>query len=281
MPWTLSHAAVVLPLRRLGPLPLSLPALVVGSMTPDAPYYLGMRELGLHLHTVAGSVFAGWPLGLAILAAVGLLRRPLCHLLPRPHRNAVAARFDPPLRWHALGLASVMASMLVGVWSHLLCDLFTHAPPPGFPWLAWLAAPVATVAGRPLLAHTVMQVVTSAIGVVILVVAYRRWLRDRWPSPAPAGHGAQPTAGSSDRWRWILQAVLLAACGTIGAAYAASTAPPITTIRELEQQVFRALVMATMWYLPWLVLSALVSYWHARRRALLGVLQAEAGRRVR
>ncbi|MBA3727450.1 MAG: DUF4184 family protein, partial [Armatimonadetes bacterium] len=38
MPWTFSHPAAVLPLRRLCPQSLDFAALVIGSTTPDIGY---------------------------------------------------------------------------------------------------------------------------------------------------------------------------------------------------------------------------------------------------
>jgi hypothetical protein len=61
MPWTLSHPAAVLPLRRLTPQPLDFPALVIGSMTPDIGYYINRFDLANFAHTLPGSVFACLP----------------------------------------------------------------------------------------------------------------------------------------------------------------------------------------------------------------------------
>lgn len=292
MPWTVSHAAAVLPLRRLGPLRLDLPALVVGSMAPDAPFYVGLPGLSLAAHAPAGSVLVAWPLGLGLLALLAAIRRPLCHLLPQPHRDVVGARFAGPLHWRPVTGIRCGVSMLIGIWTHLLCDLLTHAPPAGIAWLRWLGAPVATIDGMPLLAHTVLQVTSSALGAGVLLLAYRRWLRQRLArsrvgrggksgspdtadgpvaadgSSAADGPGAARNTGpkdGGDRWRWGLQALMLLGCGAVGVAFAAATAPPIETVRDLEHQVFRALVMATTLYLPWLVVAALLAHALARR----------------
>ena len=63
MPWTLSHPAIVLPLRRFSPQPLDFAALVIGSMTPDIGYYIDRFDLSAFAHTLPGSFLACLPPG--------------------------------------------------------------------------------------------------------------------------------------------------------------------------------------------------------------------------
>lgn len=261
MAWTFAHPAFVLPLYRLGSHRLNLPALAIGSMAPDLAFYLGLPGLGSRAHGLAGSVLLALPWGLALLALCVLLRRPLVHLLPQPHRAALGERFGGPvdLGWAALGLA--VASTLIGVWSHLLVDLFTHTPGPGRAWLAWLDTQLAAPGGRVLLLHTFLQVVVSAIGVGVLVIAYRRWL-GRWISR----RGGRPVGdGQPAGWTWGRHLALLVAAGLIGLVYALSTAGPLPSMRAVEHQIFRSLVAATIIYWPLLIAAALALYRRRRR----------------
>lgn len=274
MPWTFAHPAFVLPLKRLGPLPLSLPALAVGSMMPDLFLYLGARPLSLYAHTVVGALLVGVPSGLLVLALCAWLRRPLIHLLPQPHRGVLMARWGGRVTWSVAAVVSWAVSMLIGCWSHLFIDLFTHPPPPGFGWLGWLNLPLLSIDGRTLLVHTVMQTMVSALAVLVIVFAYRRWLRTlvEIPSvtarliPAKADVLGQPgrmaaLARRDERpWRWWLHGALLVSAGLVGLAYVVATAPVIFNGRDLEHQVFRFLVMATMVYVPALVASALIAW---------------------
>ena len=277
MPWTFAHPAFVLPLKRLGPLPLSLPALAVGSMMPDLFLYLGARPISLYAHTVLGALLVGVPSGLLVLALCALLRRPLIHLLPQPHRGALMARWGGPVTWSVAAGVSWAVSVLIGCWSHLLIDLFTHAPPPGLGWLVWLNLPLLSIDGRTLLVHTVMQTMVSAVAVLVIIFAYRRWLRTliEIPSvtarliPAKADVPRQPghpgllaaVPRRDERpWRWWLHGALLGGAGLTGLIYVVATAPAIFNGRDLEFQVFRLLVMATMVYVPALVVSALIAW---------------------
>ncbi len=280
MPWTFAHPAFVLPLKRLGPLPLSLPALAVGSMMPDLFFYLGARPLSLYAHTLIGALLVGLPSGLVVLALCSLLRRPLIHLLPQPHRGALMARFGGPVNWRGPAIGSWVVSVLLGCWSHLLIDLFTHAPPAGAAWLQWLNRPLLTVDGAELLVHTAMQTGVSAAAVLVLVFAYRRWLRTLIALPSvtarlipakadAAGAGRPPVPfpmKDARPWRWWLHGALLVGAGLVGLGHVLLTAPPITSGRDLEFQVFRLLVMATMVYVPALLATA-VAVWAMRPAA--------------
>ena len=72
MPFTLSHPAAVLPLRTRAPA-LPFTALVIGSMTPDAEYYLPFEPFPRRLtHAFVGVPTVDLVLGIAMLVAVQL-----------------------------------------------------------------------------------------------------------------------------------------------------------------------------------------------------------------
>jgi len=88
MPFTLSHPAAVMPLRRIRFLePL---ALVIGSMLPDVPYFLpgALANRFGETHTLRGSIVTDLPLGVLLLVIVLLVRHPLVALLSEPSRHA-------------------------------------------------------------------------------------------------------------------------------------------------------------------------------------------------
>ncbi len=69
MPWTFAHPAAILPLRRR----LPLAALVVGSISPDIGYYLGLYPLATFAHSGLGLLMACLPMGAAALVVWHLL----------------------------------------------------------------------------------------------------------------------------------------------------------------------------------------------------------------
>lgn len=132
MPLTLSHPAAVLPLRRLG---LPMTAMVVGSMVPDVPLYLGSRR-GYDLAHGGLGVVTVDILGALVVVAVwfAMLRDPLVDLAPAAVRDRLAPSARPTRRqWQ---LAPVGA--LVGAISHVAWDSFTHYDRWGSDHVGWL-----------------------------------------------------------------------------------------------------------------------------------------------
>lgn len=125
MPWTFAHPAAILPLRRR----LPLAALVVGSLSPDIGYYLGLYVLATFAHSAWGLLQACLPIGAATLVALHLLREPVLDLLPEPHRSALrharASCATAPTGPRRLVLA--VAGLLAGAATHNAWDAFTHA----------------------------------------------------------------------------------------------------------------------------------------------------------
>lgn len=137
LPFTLSHAAAVLPAVRgdgSGRGRLVPAVLVAGSFAPDMTYYAasalsGAMEFGAFTHSFTGvftfDVLVAW----ALVGAWLVLREPLVALLPRARQGRVAGllrcgaareRLCPSavLRWYA--------SAALGALTHVVWDAFTH-----------------------------------------------------------------------------------------------------------------------------------------------------------
>src|ERR1700681_2714755 len=181
MPFTLAHPAAILPLRGLRYL-RTVP-LIIGAMTPDLPYYVPVR-FGLirpETHSVTGSFTTCLVLGYAALGCVFLLRRPLTALLSVRARwlclSALAPFSRRPLEW---ALAPV--SIILGVWTHLLWDSFTHDEGWMVRRVAALSAEVSFLGYNGTGCHA-LQYLSSAVGLAAMAVWY-------WRLPAPAGPDA-------------------------------------------------------------------------------------------
>lgn len=142
MPFTISHAAAVLPLQRLK---LPLTALMVGSMAPDFGYFFSHGASRMLTHSIPGLFTFALPLGLlAWLFYVAILEKATITLLPdRWHtRFAHTDAITPAL------IARAVIAILLGAVTHLVWDNFTHpftysthffpfllGRTPGFRWL--------------------------------------------------------------------------------------------------------------------------------------------------
>ncbi len=180
MPFTLAHPAAILPLRRSRLLRTA--PLVIGAMTPDVPYYLPWR-IAKHIpdltHTLLGMFTLDLPMGLLLLLFAWLLRAPLAAPLgpaARAKTFAVMERFGSrPLDWVLAPL-----SILVGAWTHIAWDSFTHADGWMVERIPALSAPVSFFSYTGQLCH-VLQYASSVFGLAVLAIWFTLL-----PAPAPA-----------------------------------------------------------------------------------------------
>ena len=147
MPFTVSHAAAVLPLHRLSKHKLPLTALMVGSMAPDFGYFFSYEASRPLTHSFAGLFIFDLPIGFFVwLFYVAVLEKATITLLSdRWHtRFAHTDAITPSL------LARAAVAILLGALTHLLWDSFTHrgtfatdafpallGPTPGIGWMPW------------------------------------------------------------------------------------------------------------------------------------------------
>ena len=178
MPFTLAHPAAVLPLRRVRHLRIA--ALIVGAVVPDVPYYLP-AHLARHVpmtHVFAQSFTVDLFLGYALLASLVVLQRPLTALLSARAR-ALCLRallpFRRPIEW-----VFAAPAILLGVWTHLLWDSFTHVDGWMVHRVEVLSAPLVLGPYNGTVFHS-LQYVSSVAGLSVLVLWYVRL-----PTPAVA-----------------------------------------------------------------------------------------------
>jgi hypothetical protein len=210
MPFTFAHPAAVLPLRRLRFLQ-TLP-LIIGSVVPDVPYFMPAqgRILFPDTHALYGSFTTDVPLGMVLLILLMLLREPLTVLLgPRERWLCLRAldRFnEQPLNWPI-----ALLSVLIGCWTHIIWDSFTHES-------GWTAARVealsATVSvfGWDTEASHLLQYLSSVFGLAVMGI----WLWTLWRR-VPKGVTADPT---QPRASWLLLLMVLLVSLLIGVSRA-------------------------------------------------------------
>jgi membrane-bound metal-dependent hydrolase YbcI (DUF457 family) len=173
MPFTVSHAAAVLPLHRYTKLPLT--ALMVGSMAPDFGYIFSYEASRQLTHSFAGLFVFCLPVGLFVwLFYVAILEKATITLLSDSWhtRFAHTDAITPSL------VARAVIAIVLGAVTHLLWDAFTHrgtfvtnAIPallgrtPGFDWL-----PI----------YHLLHGLSSVLGLVILGF----WIRGLHRQPA-------------------------------------------------------------------------------------------------
>ncbi|MEU1280562.1 DUF4184 family protein [Streptomyces sp. NPDC005805] len=192
MPFTLSHAAAVLPaLRRDGTArgPLLASGLVLGSIAPDMTYFAASvapaaMEFGEVTHGLPGVLTVDAAVAGVLLLLWLLVRGPLVALLPA----AVRARTHPVLRgdggWRGRGPWAFVwrfwLSASLGAATHVVWDAFTHFDRWGvrlFPVLG------EAIGGFPLYTYT--QYGSSAVALAVLGWWAVSAVRRAEPVPVP------------------------------------------------------------------------------------------------
>ncbi|MDJ0461694.1 DUF4184 family protein [Streptomyces sp. H27-C3] len=219
MPFTLSHAAAVLPgMRRDGTArgPLFASALVAGSFAPDMTYFAATAipaamTFGDVTHSLPGIVTVDVLITAALVGIWLLMREPLLALVPR-HRQARFHRFVRGSDWHGMRLSSLawrfVLSATVGACTHVLWDSFTHLDRWGVRALPALGE---SVAGFPVYSYA--QYGSSALALVVIgwftVTALRR---------GPDGEAPASVPLLDARGQWAA-AALLGVCVLMGVAH--------------------------------------------------------------
>ncbi|MET3654285.1 DUF4184 family protein [Dyella japonica] len=187
MPFTVSHIAAVLPLRRHCSMDVFV-ALAIGSMMPDMHYFLPV----LREH---------WPLPSHHLISLPLFCLPAGWLLWRLWRPlwvpvSMVDGHEPPVPapWR------VMLALIVGALTHLAWDACTHANYGLGLYLPALGQPLFRVDHAAISAANLLQYGSSVAGLLVLVMA-------AWPARQRFVHGMREGVAVS----WLVAALFVVA----------------------------------------------------------------------
>ena len=192
MPFTPSHAALVLPLVRISPRYVSATGLIIGSMAPDFLYFFSLSSDAEFGHTLAGLVLFDLPVSvlLALLFHQVVKRQLVIHLpafLQERLQPLKQLDFLAHLRTHAVAFA---VSALVGAASHIAWDGFTHGDGYFVRHLSFYHDSVVPFEGVRYPLWYALQNICSWVGLAI-VILYVLGLKPRGgavPAPSPVGY---------------------------------------------------------------------------------------------
>jgi hypothetical protein len=193
-----------------------------------------------------------WPISLAVwLVFVRILEQPTLSLLP----DNWCARFMPSNREISVrNLALASAAAIVGAFTHIFWDSFTHRGTLAVEIVSPLHAVAFYYHGWRIRWFVVLQHLSTVTGMAILI--YWAWKRP----PVHDLPRALPAATQATR---IRAAALL--CGASLAL--AITRYALNSDTWLGRRLFHfAIGGMTGWALAWLALALMIT-WHARRRA--------------
>ena len=200
MPFTISHAAVVLPFSRLLARWRLLSAVVIGAMVPDFGLFFPWRMPRFETHSAMALLTFCLPVGMATYWLFQyVVKTPLIEVLPE---GAYA-------RWRAVSSAADFASIrqwilaacgvLAGAVTHLVWDAFTHENARGIRMIPWLEEPVVDIGNHRMAGVRLLQDGSSLIGLFIVMAVAWYGLR-RGHEPAAPTRPLQP----AERVAWAL-----------------------------------------------------------------------------
>lgn len=242
MPFTISHAAAVLPLSKTR---LPLAALMIGSMSPDFSYFTS-ATIDFPTHSLAGMFWFCLPVGMLVwLFYLRVLEAPSIALLPDGWRARVTAS-ERRLTLSLLLRAAL--AILIGAATHLLWDSFTHSQSPVAESLTALRDVTVEVLGKQLSVYRFLQYVSSVFGLGALVV----WAWRLRAAPVPVRH--DPGLRLSNKLRLGAAAFMIGASCVVGLAYCL---PYLN--HSFGQQMFHLLIGGmTGWALAWSAVAVMV-----------------------
>src|SRR5579859_7052961 len=169
MPFTISHAAAVLPFSRLLARWRLLSAAVIGSMVPDFGWFMPWRPARFETHSADALLTFCLPVGLVAYWLFQLvIRAPLLELLPtaafvRWHGSSAPADYKSLKQW-----VLAACGVLVGAVTHLVWDAFTHEGARGLKLLPSLEDSAFEFNGHRLAGLRLLQDANSLIGLIIV-----------------------------------------------------------------------------------------------------------------
>ena len=205
MPYTISHVAVVVPFSRLLARMRMLSAVVIGSMVPDFSYLMPIRLDRIETHSRLALATFCLPVGLlSYWIFQRLMKTPLVSVLPDPvytrwRPYSSPASWGSPRQW-LLAACGVLGGAVV----HLAWDAFTHEDGRGVRMVPELSDPMLEVHDHLVTGATLLQGVSSLVGLLIVIGAIAYALR----GGGHAAVGPRPLT-RVERRRWVLVFVIV------------------------------------------------------------------------
>ena len=175
MPFTFAHPAIILPLNYLSKKWVSLTGLVIGSLTPDFEYFLRMKIESNYSHTLLGILYFDLPLAILLTFIYhNFVKTELFKNLP----TELNLRFVIPekLNWNTYFTENwkiVIASIIIGIASHIFWDGFTHENGFFVNIFSELKNEI-QIFGKGIKVYKILQHLSTLIGaIVIAIVIYQ------------------------------------------------------------------------------------------------------------
>jgi Domain of unknown function (DUF4184) len=241
VPFTPAHAAAALLFRRSR---LVFSAVLIGTLAPDFEYFLRFRPEGRFGHTASGAFFLSLPLGFMVLWMFHtFVKDPAARLLPEAVQRRLGNQLDE-FRFGGAGrFLLILASLLMGIATHILWDAFTHSGS-WFPehWAFLQQLITLPILGRRTL-FRVLQHFSTIAGLATLLFWFTLWYRGTQPNAGVSGQAV------SARRKTLIVAALLSVA-FLGGLVRASSVTGIPMNPD-SQKMFLGYAVVTAMALLW------------------------------
>ena len=185
MPFTISHAAVVLPFSRLLARWRLLSAVVIGAMVPDFGFLFHWRISRFETHSAWGLFTFCLPVGVATYWVFQyFIKAPVLEVLPEG-AYARWRQFSSPAQFASVRQWILAAfGVLAGALTHLVWDAFTHENARGVRLIPWLEEPI-EIGTHHMAVLRLLQDGSSLIGLAIVLGLVAYGLRRGHDQPVP------------------------------------------------------------------------------------------------
>jgi Domain of unknown function (DUF4184) len=239
MPYTIAHAAAVLPFSRLFARWKMLSAVVIGSMVPDFRVFIPWQLARFETHSLQALITFVLPVGLLTYWIFQrFVKAAVVEVLPE----------GPYARWHPFARSASLRSVrqwlsaalgiLIGAMTHLVWDAFTHDGSRGVRLFPALEDPLFDIGRRHVVGVRLMQDLGSLLGLFV-VLAFAAYSLRRGREPPLPNRLVSP----AERINWM-SAYAVGAVIAIAAFYFSDLEPIEPNIHSLGMHVYDIAVSA-------------------------------------
>jgi Domain of unknown function (DUF4184) len=242
VPFTPAHAAAALLFRHSR---LVLSAVLIGTLAPDFEYLLRFQPEGRFGHTAFGALFLSLPLALMVLWMFHtFVKHPAASLLPEAVQRRLGNQLDA-FRFGGAGrFLLILASLSVGIATHILWDSFTHLDS-WFPqhWAFLQQFVTLPILGRRAL-FRILQHFSTIVGLAALSAWFVLWYRDTPPTTRV------PDGPVSGRHKTLIVSVLfsVAFLGGLGRGFSVAGIPMSPDSKKMFLGYAVVTAMALLWW---------------------------------
>jgi Domain of unknown function (DUF4184) len=182
MPFTPTHVLAILPIAAITRLSLPFSALAIGSMIPDFPLFVPLSPDYDTTHSVPGVLTTCLPLGLACFLVFQLMmKRPLFALLPAAIQRRCLSHATRCVEPDPKFFACASLAVVVGAFTHLFWDSFTHRGRWGTQLFSRLNETALTIGGHAIPGFKLLQYGSTLFGLPCILLLLATWLYRQTP----------------------------------------------------------------------------------------------------